>query len=248
MSNQVVKANAFRKVWIILNFAYAMFMICFPTVIENIFGMFKHDVGTGRLKWWTTKMVRDLRVNIKVINSSNFSFEKGKRYIIMSNHSSFTDIPFAMHAMGPTIRFMSKADILKIPIVGPAMRASGFVSVDRRSSFQAQKDLEYAKKKLGEGIQLWVAPEGTRTKDGKLLPFKRGVFKMAMEVDAIIIPLGLRGCDKVVPAGKLEIYLNENVEAHIGTPVNTSDYTKETMKDLIDETRNQILKLKGEVA
>ncbi|NQY67065.1 MAG: 1-acyl-sn-glycerol-3-phosphate acyltransferase [Flavobacteriales bacterium] len=184
-------------------------------------------------------------MDLKVYGEEHVNFENGQRYVIMSNHTSLMDIPVVLHALGSTIRFMSKDSILKIPIIGSAMRASGFVSIDRKSGFQAKKDLAYAKKKLEEGIQLWVSPEGTRSADGELLPFKRGVFKMAMEVDALIIPVGLIGCNKVVLPDTMEPYLNERVEVHIGDPIDTSLYSKDTIVDLMQVTREKIMALKA---
>ena len=139
MTRQVVKANLFRSSWIIVSGLWGMFAICFPTVIENIFGLFQKEVGHNRLRWWSRNVVRSFNMDLKVYGEEHVNFENGQRYVIMSNHTSLMDIPVVLHALGSTIRFMSKDSILKIPIIGSAMRASGFVSIDRKSGFQAKR-------------------------------------------------------------------------------------------------------------
>ncbi|MCH7535470.1 MAG: 1-acyl-sn-glycerol-3-phosphate acyltransferase [Bacteroidetes bacterium] len=241
-----MKANLLRKYWIILRVFWLFVRISFSTAFENVLGIFKKESGNRRLAWWSEGIINLLKIELKVVGSDKIEYKKSRRYVLMSNHLSLVDIPIVFHVMGSRVRLIGKSELFKVPIWGSALRATDFISIDRKSSFKAQKDLQYAKKILEQGTQLWIAPEGTRSRDAKLLPFKRGPFKLAMDVDAIILPIGLRGCNLVLPADKYEFHLNKKVEVHIGDPIDTTKYSSEEMSELIHKTRRSILKLTGE--
>jgi 1-acyl-sn-glycerol-3-phosphate acyltransferase len=86
---------------------------------------------------------------------------------------------------------------------------------------------------MEDGIVLWVAPEGTRSKDGKLLPFKKGCFHLALDTQAIIIPIGIRDIVNVLPKGTLNMYTGVAVEMHIGTMIDASEYSMATRDRLM---------------
>lgn len=99
---------------------------------------------------------------------------------------------------------------------------------------------------MESGIILWVAPEGTRSKDGKLAPFKKGGFITAIQAKATIIPIGIRGAFDILPARTFNIHLNQKAEIHIGEPIDAAQYTIENKEELIEKTHQSIKKLVGE--
>ena len=164
----------------------------------------------------------------------------------MCNHASLFDIPLSVMALNTSVRMLAKKELIQVPIWGKAMQISDFVSIDRKSSKRALKDLKYAERVLEKGIVLWISPEGTRSKNGQLRPFKRGGFKLAMDIGATIIPMGIRGSHDVMPAGTLRINRGSHVDIYFGTPIDASSYDIKNRKALIDAVESQIRDLCGQ--
>lgn len=162
----------------------------------------------------------------------------------MCNHSSVYDIPLGFKAFpNHSIRMLAKKELSKIPIMGKGMSAAEFPFVDRKNRTQAIKDLEYVRQLMESGILVWIAPEGTRSKNGKLAPFKKGAFVTAIHSKATIIPIGIRGAFDIIPAKTLQINLNQKAEIHIGAPIDASQYTIENKDELVEKTYQTIKEL-----
>lgn len=99
---------------------------------------------------------------------------------------------------------------------------------------------------MKSGILIWVAPEGTRSKNGKLAPFKKGAFITAIHAKATIIPIGIRGAFEIIPAKTFNINLQQKAEIHIGKPIDASQYTLENRNELIEKTYQAIEELTKE--
>ena len=89
-------------------------------------------------------------------------------------------------------------------------------------------------------VRLWVAPEGTRSRTGKIGVFKRGGFKIARDTKAIIVPVTIIGSDKVLPAGTFDFSVNEKVTVYIGRPIDTNDYQVDDLRKLMADTKKEI--------
>jgi 1-acyl-sn-glycerol-3-phosphate acyltransferase len=124
--------------------------------------------------------------------------------------------------------------------MGPGIKAAGFPFIDRRNRQQAIKDLKQVQTLMEEGILVWVSPEGTRSKSGKLGPFKKGVFITAIQSNAIIIPLTIKGAANIVPAKSFNLNLGQRAEIHIGKPIDTQDFSLETKDALIHQVRESM--------
>jgi 1-acyl-sn-glycerol-3-phosphate acyltransferase len=102
--------------------------------------------------------------------------------------------------------FFIKRSLLNIPVVGLGMRLAGFIPVDRDGRLEsARESVQAASKVLASGVNISTFPEGTRSRDGKLLPFKKGPFYLAMESGAPIIPISIRGSERMMTKGSLRI-------------------------------------------
>jgi 1-acyl-sn-glycerol-3-phosphate acyltransferase len=126
------------------------------------------------------------------------------------------------------------------------MRAAEFPSIDRSNRECALQDLARAKAMMESGIVLWAAPEGTRSPDGRLLPFKKGCFHLAMDTGAIIVPVAIRGIHRVLPARSLQINLGQPVDVRVGKPIDTAGRGKESMAELMQEVRGRLQELLGD--
>jgi len=148
----------------------------------------------------------------------------GKACIFMANHVSNLD-PQALipEIPGRTSAFL-KRSLMKIPIVGYGFRLGEFIPVDRKgSAVRAQQSVAAAQRLIDKGIHITTFVEGTRSKDGRMLPFKKGPFYLAMQTGAPCIPVSIYGTETMMAVGSLRI---KPGTAHIvfHAPVNPGDY------------------------
>lgn len=167
-------------------------------------------------------------------------------YVYMANHESFLDGPILFAVIPRLIRVILKKEIFRVPILGPSMRFVGFVSVDRKGAKGGKKSIDQAARLMAEyGFSFLVFPEGTRSRDGHLQPFKRGGFFLAMAGGVPIVPVTIRGTFELMPRGRFFIDKGPvHVEFH--KPVAVGDVTEATMSSLMDRVRGIIRSEKGE--
>ena len=134
------------------------------------------------------------------------------------------DIPVLFYVLGPNLRMITKAELFEIPVFGPAMKHAGFISIDRSNRQRAIKSLEIAKQMIAGGVNVWIAPEGTRSKTGQLLPFKKGGFNLALEAGLRILPITLKGTRNILPAKGARSRANASVRVTIHPPIDAKDY------------------------
>mgnify|MGYP004651802221 FL=1 len=127
-------------------------------------------------------------------------------YVFVANHQGAFDIFLIYGFLGVPIKWVMKAGIGKIPFVGAACRAAGFIFVDNSSVKTAALSVRQAEKSLQGGASVVVFPEGSRTYDGKMIRFKKGAFQMAADQHLPIIPITLNGPFDVLPIGSLNLH------------------------------------------
>ena len=127
--------------------------------------------------------------------------------IFMANHVSNLDPPVLIALIpGRTSAFM-KRSLMKLPILGTGFRQGEFIAVDRTGSrADAQRSVEEASRVLAKGTHITTFVEGTRSPDGRLLPFKKGPFFLAMESGAHCVPVSIHGTEKLLPKGSLRMH------------------------------------------
>ena len=172
---------------------------------------------------------------------------RDRSYIYMSNHQSNFDIPVLFSALPVQFRWLAKAELFRIPIFGPSMRGAGYISIDRSNRKSAFNSLTRAAEAIRNGTSVMIFPEGTRSTDGKLLPYKKGGFVMAVDAGVPIVPVVITGTHSIMPKGHLLIR-RRWVRVHIGSPIETSAFSRKTKDDLMDKVRTAMLEMKAEAA
>ncbi|MGQ3891631.1 lysophospholipid acyltransferase family protein [Legionella sp. CNM-4043-24] len=196
---------------------------------------------------WINRLLDLVKVQCRVVNPHNVYPEAGKATIIMCNHASMYDIPISYKAFpGHSMRMLAKKELSRIPFLGKGMKAAEFPFVDRKNRNQSIKDLQYTHELMESGIVVWIAPEGTRSLTGRLGTFKKGAFITAIEAQATIIPIGIRGAYNILPAHTMQFNLNQTAEIHIGQPIDASQYSLNQKEELIQKVRESIKALAGE--
>jgi 1-acyl-sn-glycerol-3-phosphate acyltransferase len=229
---------------VILKSAGITLWISVRTLFEVYTGRFRREIGDRRLRWWSSRLLKYVGVELRVHNPHGFDFEPGTRYIVMCNHRSLYDIPPTFMALSGSIRMLAKKELFKVPVWGAGMRVGEFISIDRRNFEQAVRDLNAAKAKMESGIILWAAPEGTRSRMDELLPFKKGPFRVALDTGAIIVPLGIRGADTVLPARTTRFSYGQPVDVAVGRPIDSRQYAGD-LERLMADVRLEIEALAG---
>lgn len=192
------------------------------------------------LRRWSAALLKAAGVTYQINNPYQVEPQPGHSYIIMSNHASHYDIPLIFMSLHGSIRMIGKKELFRVPVWGHAMKACEILAIDRTNSIQAMQDLEVVKEKMHSGVIPWIAPEGTRSRHGKLNIFKKGGFMLALQTGATIIPIGIRGSGQILPPDTWQFNPGQKVEIHIGQPVSATDYTVATRNDFIKEVRKRI--------
>lgn len=158
--------------------------------------------------------------------------------VFAANHASNVD-PLALFVAIPgRVGILVKRELFRIPILTTAMRVSGYVRVDRASR-EAAGGIGAAVQRLKKGLSMLVFVEGTRSKDGRLQPFKKGAFAMAIQAKVPIVPVSIAGTQRILRKGAWRVHPGQ-VTIHFAPAVDASEYTKDRRAELLARVRSQI--------
>jgi 1-acyl-sn-glycerol-3-phosphate acyltransferase len=232
-----MRAGWLRTIAIVLRSVAVTLAITIPTVFDVYRGKYRRSDGDRRLRWWSKKLLSFVDLRVDVFHPENAAVPPGRPVMLMSNHSSLYDIPLIFAALPGSIRMLTKSELFRVPIWGRGLAAGEFVSIDRTDLDRAIHDLAAARDKMIDGIMLWVAPEGTRSRDGRIGSFKKGGFMVALETGASIVPIGIRGARDVLPAKTLAFELGRTAEVHVGEPIDAAAYRGDRARLMADVGR-----------
>lgn len=162
--------------------------------------------------------------------------------VYLANHQSLFDIPALLAAIPGRVRFLAKASLFRIPIFGWAMRAAGFVPVDRSDRTSAKTSFDAALARLGEGVSILVFPEETRSRDGRLLPFRRGGFLLALKSGLPAVPVGVEGTFDV-QSRRSFVIRPRTIHVRFGAALDLSRASVRRLPETIETTRLEIARL-----
>jgi 1-acyl-sn-glycerol-3-phosphate acyltransferase len=166
-------------------------------------------------------------------------------YVFMANHLSTVDIWALFVAVPTKVRFIAKKQLGRIPVFGWAMAVGRFIFIDRQNPLAARRSIDQAAARIRAGSSVAIFPEGTRSRDGQLGPFKKGGFHLAISAGVPIVPVGIRGAMEVMPRGSL-ILRRGPVTIEIGAPISTKDLSGADRNALLDRVRDEIARMSGQ--
>jgi 1-acyl-sn-glycerol-3-phosphate acyltransferase len=178
------------------------FFLSVSAIISTLFD------SSGRFYAWHARLWGrlGLALNLVKVTVSGAEHLPDGPIIFMSNHQSNFDILSLLAAMPRQFYWIAKKELFEIPVFGHSMRRGGYIPLDRGDGRKALHSMDEAAAAIQQGKSVVLFPEGTRTPDGNLLPFKRGGFILALKADVPVIPVTINGSGKINPANKIRLY------------------------------------------
>jgi 1-acyl-sn-glycerol-3-phosphate acyltransferase len=163
--------------------------------------------------------------------------------VFASNHQSWFDIFLVLAALPGSVRFVAKKELRSVPLLGAAMRAAGHIYIDRQNRQAAFEAYEEAAVAIRNGLSAVVFPEGTRSRSGELLPFKKGPFVLAIAAGVPIVPAYCAGTFTLMPKGSRRLAPHP-IALVFGPPIPTGGLSYDDRERLMEETRRAIERLR----
>jgi 1-acyl-sn-glycerol-3-phosphate acyltransferase len=218
---------------------YETARISVPTIIDALQGGADPRVCDKRLDSWSRHLVQQAKITIET--QGRELIERGRSYIVMSNHQSLYDIPVMFQSLQIPIRMVAKKELFRIPVMGGGMKGAGFIEIDRQNRHAAMRSLNEARERLlADQTSLWIAPEGTRSLDGRLGEFKRGGFHLALDAGLHILPATIDGSLLAHRAGSNQVNKGVTVKVTVSPSIDPASYGKQNVRELMDEVRARI--------
>jgi 1-acyl-sn-glycerol-3-phosphate acyltransferase len=200
----------------------AMARITAPTLVEMARGALDRESVDDRARWFGRRVIELLNVDLHATGADRVP--AGRAYVYMSNHQSHLDIPILYATLpSPTIRMLAKKELFQIPLWGQGLRAAEFVEVDRSNHARAVRSIEQAAQLIRDGVSIWIAPEGTRSRDGRIGKLKKGGFHLALETGTPIVPVAIRGTIDMLRRGGKAMQTGKRVDVTIDAPIPVED-------------------------
>ncbi len=192
----------------------------------------------GIARSWAGALLRIFGVRVHVSGLENL--ERGTSYVYVSNHASMFDIPAIVAGIPDEIRIVYKKELAYVPIWGWSLAVGHYVAIDRFSAKDAMKSLDAAAGKIRSGASVLLFAEGTRTRTGKLQPFKRGAFALASRAGIPIVPLTVNNSFNILPKGSIRIR-RADISLVVEKPIPTAGLGGKTDElSLMESVRNAI--------
>lgn len=171
--------------------------------------------------------------------------EAGGGAVVVSNHESIAD-PFLLSFLRWDMRWIAKEELFKLPLIGWLMQFGGDIPLRRGKGDSIRAMMEECRRTIEKGMPVMIFPEGTRSPDGRLLPFKDGAFRLAIETGVPIVPLALAGTRRCRPKGSMS-FGEAHAIVRVLEPISTEGMTLDDVEKLKAQTRSRIAKAVAEL-
>jgi len=162
-------------------------------------------------------------------------------YVFMANHQGSYDIFALLGHLPFQFKWLAKKEMFSIPILGLAMKATGYIFIDREGTRETVKAMNNAAEKIREGMSVVIFPEGSRSPDGSIQPFKKGGFTLAIKSKVPIVPIAIKGSGEIIRKGTLRVYPG-SITIRVDRPVETKGCTMKNREALMGQLHDVILK------
>lgn len=246
LKDEGMKAFIKSMMWGVLNFFQVMFFLfwsitwqSFATVTiflgvnERVFLRIAHRLWAPVLLWTTG-------ASITMLDRDKIDFTKPQIFIF--NHQSTLDIIITLKVVPIPFYFIAKRSLLYVPVLGWFLLAIGTVLVDRGRTEKAVETLKRAGQMIRDGKSIVAFPEGSRSDDGSIYPFKKGAFVVAIEAGVPIVPVTIEGSHKTMAKNTFRVR-PEPICIKFGEPISTEGLTYDDREMLMNQVRDAIVEL-----
>ena len=188
---------------------------------------------------WSRMIVRTVGTRVRVRGAENI--RAGESYVFLSTHQSYMDIPVMLGYLPAQLRIAAKREVFQIPFLGWHMRRGGHISINRGSTNEAVSALRRAAREIHPGLSVFLFPEGTRTRDGSLQPFKKGGFRVALQTGLPVVPVTIIGTRQVLPRDSF-VFRPGPVLIHLDAPIPTAPLDDRDLPALMQRVRDAMTK------
>lgn len=213
-----------------------------------IAGLVRHKYRPGGLYDWATRIYANGLLKASGVKVSTVGFENlpDGPAVFVANHQSFFDILALISVLVGRVRFVAKKELAKIPVFGQALRAAGHIFIDRQRRQAAFESYEIAAEMIRAGMSAVIFAEGTRSRTGDLLPFKKGPFVLALASQVPVVPVYCAHTFGILPKGSVRIHPHP-ITLYFGDPIPTEGMDYEDRGELLKRTESVVKEFAAQV-
>jgi 1-acyl-sn-glycerol-3-phosphate acyltransferase len=195
-------------------------------------------VGHSYARLWGKIALLANRVKVRVEGMEQLN-GKGP-YIFMSNHQGYYDIFTLLSCLPYQFKWLAKKELFSVPILGWTMAAVGYIRIDRGGTRDTVRAMDEAARKIQDGMSVVIIPEGSRSPDGSIQPFKKGGFTLAIKSKVPIVPIAISGSRDIMPKDRLTATAGE-IRMFVGHPIEIQHYSLRDRESLMRKVRETII-------
>jgi 1-acyl-sn-glycerol-3-phosphate acyltransferase len=235
----------------------SIWVVFWQVVLTGYFGLIAIIAGLLRIRnrpggvydWcarqWGVNVMRATGIRVRTKGFENIPVDQP--VVFVSNHQSGFDIFALVGVLPGQVRFVAQKELWKIPVLGGAMRAAQHIAIDRQNRQAAFGAYEEAAKTIQQGMSAVVFAEGTRSRTGDLLPFKKGPFVLAIAAGVPLVPIYCAGTFTLLPKGSLRMTPHP-IAVLVGEPIQTSGMAYDDRGALMEQAWNSVNELRIDAA
>ncbi len=189
---------------------------------------------------WAPGLLRPCGIRVEVSGLGNVDLSRP--HFFAANHQSAVDIPALVSALPAPLIFIVKDELRRVPLLGWALRAMGMIFVPRDQRRRSLRNLELCRRRVADGMSVMIFPEGTRSRDGRLGPFRSGGFLAAIDAGVPLVPIALDGPGRILPADSLHLRPGP-IRVAVGRPIMTAGLGHGDRRALAREVRERVVDL-----
>lgn len=227
-----------RSIWVVLNMLVATPPLALAIVIRSFFPGKAERFYYRIPRFWAAWALRVSGVEVTTLGLENVA--PGRPQILLANHVSWYDVLALTCVIPKRYRFVGKQELSRVPLWGRAWLASGHIPIDRRDTARAVQSLDRAAAMVQQdSSSIIIFPEGTRSADGTMLPFKKGAFMLALHSGIEVVPVAISGTRAILPKGSWRVR-SGRIIVRFGAPIPAAQYSTETRDELMSRVRASI--------
>lgn len=221
--------------------ATVIVLVALPTMtVVRLFDRDPAHYRTGRLFRWLGALAGRLNPGWHVEITGDLPADPRRPYVVVGNHQSLGDIPI-ISRLPWEMKWVVKAELFQVPVFGWLMRLAGDIPVARGDKSSRAKVLVHARDYLRKDCSVMIFPEGTRSRDGRVLRFTEGAFRLAIKEQVPVLPLAIDGTQDILPKSSWRLRDAEHIRLHVFPPVETAGLTAGDTGALRERVRQTIV-------